>query len=382
MKKNVVVSIIIFLFLLSGCQATDPKSSEGKDLKDNPVDQTTLNDSNSSETDEVTDNTWFSSDTFEPVNDLIGKGYERSDEYVGRDELIELLQHPIHYSNWEYFSKSNKIIEYKFEDIEYYKKIGDKHIAYYDFTQDFSDNIYYHNFSDGAFSLLIDYQRNTLVFLKNKFKRKEIAGAYKFNEHFDLRDVTFVGGYKDKMEDGHQFVYKGYKAVFLSQNNVLYTVNIDSMEVIQTKDLGNWNFVSAYEKRNFKAKSKDFFIYVINEKDNSLKKILLSKDEVVYERTIDPRIEGEIVKIEHDSPNGIFILSRLPDKYVFYSIREDDFGYIAMKDKDDNGHAFKHIDDFRYYIQNEKSIYLILVRSNSDFPIDKIRAYEGMTELK
>ncbi|MDF2531067.1 MAG: hypothetical protein K0Q65_648 [Clostridia bacterium] len=338
MKKNILFILIISIFVFTGCT------------------NIYLNDNNTS-----VQNKWFSPESHIALKEYIGKVFEAETKQMKRDELISLISNPINLTECELLTNNGILVNYKFEDIDYYQEAMEIEIDYYNLTKDFSSDAYY--YKDGATSILLDYKSNMLIILNNELDKKTIINAYKFNDKYKLKDLTLVGGYEE-----NQNYYTG----FIDKDNILYIVDVKSMQTVKTRRLGDNKFLSAYTESEENSNLKGVFLYLLNEKDNRLVKLQLPQDEVIFEQVLDERIKGEVIQIVPEGIGGILILTKTPDKYVIYTTNEDDFRLIFAKSLDLDNVSYKNIDAIRYYSQNEQNIFVILIDKKGEIPISKI----------
>ncbi len=366
--------MIFSLFLTSGCMNTIGIEVEKQRDKETKIIENVENIKTNDTKDEEMNSSlgtrggWFSPYSFEILKELEGKEFKLQHKRVSEEEVKNFLRDSSNFSHWELSTNDSKVFHYQFEDIDYYRNKGEREILYFDFKQDFSEDIFYSGFSGGGVSILIDYENNTMTILKNRIDTKVIISAVKFSKEYQMRDMMFLGGYKENSK---------YKVVFVDKNNILYIVSGDPIELVKTKKLDEWKVISVYARENFSGESQECYTYLLNEEKSKLRKLDLLRDEEIYTKDIDKRIKGTIKKIE---PEGIglgiiFVLSKLDDNYVLYKSREDDFGFVDMKDRDSDGEVFENIDDIRFYTQNPKSMHLIILDKKSEIPIRKIEAF-------
>lgn len=365
MKRGLFLLIIVILLNFCGCTGNYKEYSKqnGKlENKENNNTSVLVTKESTTKNSKIIDD-WFATGTFKEIKQLKSKIYLQKSEKVTKNKLVGLTKNPLGLSNWELVTNNSKIIKYQFEDIEYFQKDGEKDIQYYDMSEDISKDIFYSNLSDNGISLIIDFSNNVIVFLKNEYEQKSVIGAYKFTSEFSLKDLVVLGGYKDK---------DGYKAVFSYKDNYLYTIDINSMKVVYKKRLNGYKFISGYVESNNNIGDENLYSYFINESENKIKKIKLPEEKVMFEMVIDKRIQGQIKRIEQDGLGGIYILANMKDKQAIYFTDENDFKYMLIKESDIDGKIFNSIDDTKYYWQNEKAMYLILLEKTKNIPVRMI----------
>ena len=340
MKKYTLLVLFIFIFVFTGC--TNIK------INDNYI---------------SVQKKWFSLESPIVVNEYIGKVFEAETKEIKRDELISLINNPTNFIAWELLANNGILVKYNFEDIDYYQECEKCEIEYYDLKKDFSSDIYYNKFSDGSMSILLDYKNNMLIILNNKLNKKTIINAYRFSDSYKLKDLTFVGGYEEN---------QNYYTAFIDKDNVLYIVDIKSMQAVKTRELGDNKFLSAYTESEGNSDIKGVFLYLLNEKYNKLTKLKLPQNEVIFEKALDERIKGEVIQVEPEGMGGILILTKMSDKYVIYTTNEDDFRIIYGKNLDLDNASYNNIDAIKYYSQNYKNSYVILIDKKGEIPIIKI----------
>lgn len=310
--------------------------------------------------------TWFMAGSYNELSEYKNKTYPQQTKKVQYTELCNMLKNPISYNNWEMQLANNYIIQYQFEDIDYYRNASEKDIRYYYFSDLGVGNSFYVSMLEAPISVMLDYNRNIITLIKNEFEMKIISGVYKFKSGFNVKELTFIGGYK---ENGK------YIVSFIDKSNIMYFVDAETMELIKTKEITGWKYCSSYLDYDFRTESDELYIYFISEKDRKLMKLKLPEDEVVYEKNIDNRIKGNIEKIESDGSGMIFLLTNNDTSNSIYSVREDDFGYISVKEKYESGSLFENISDFKFYEQNPNSMWLILFEKSKEIPVNKVDAY-------
>ncbi|GKX28604.1 hypothetical protein SH1V18_10840 [Vallitalea longa] len=322
------------------------------------------NTNNESEKDDTTneiENNWFSGITFKKLDDLIGKQMNTNNDTVSIDELNRLFVDSTNYCEWELLAKNNKLYEYQFEAIDYYgKEPGNKEIHYIDLNEYFSNDILYSTISIEGPSILMDYKKNTICLLDNEYGNKSIEIAYEISKDHQLRDLNFIGGYKE--EDRYIILFE--------KDNTIYSIDIESFEVIDSGNLEGFRYISGYVERDYEDNTEEFYYYVTDKKQSILKKICLSNNKQIYDSDIINKIKGEIIKVEVDS-DIIFILTNDNGIYNIYQTNEDLFHYLDRKEFEHN----VRIDDIREYNQNSQNMYLILYDKQSEIPVKKIEAY-------
>jgi hypothetical protein len=310
------------------------------------------------------DNTWFSEGSFRQEEKYIGKAYTQQLREINKDELVLLLRQAKSYSNWEMLLNNGVLLKYSYEDIDYFSSVGNKEVYSYDFSRDFGENIAYSRFYDGSGGLIVDYRSNVLAVFRQDIDSKVVANAIKFDHKHSLSELTYLGSFK---EQGR------YKAVFRDQKVNVYTVDIDSMKLESHVNLYGLSSFSAHTNRNGRGVSDNLNIYAFDPTNRKIIKIDHPSNEISFKKTLDPRIQGDILQIISDGSGGLFILAKSLGKFeIFFTKEEENSPFIGRKEPVPSA----YIQQIDYYSPNERTMDLILVDFESKLPLYRVNAYE------
>ncbi|MGE5404018.1 MAG: hypothetical protein ACM3PP_03680 [Candidatus Saccharibacteria bacterium] len=358
MRKQFVLILLISL-LITGC--TDTVSSNNN-----------RNATGQHKPAKSSSNEWFSERYVQPVLELTGKKYFEDSKTVSKDDFLKIVNKPASFTYWNLLTKDGLILRYIFEFIDGYNDDDSKEIVYYDLSHDFSKDLYMTYISNGRSHTLLDYGRNEIAILPTDANGDlYIYKSFRLINGQNLRKFRLIGGYQYK---------KKYQAVFCDDQN-LYICDADSM-ILKTKiSLGDYRVLNGYTELNALVQdSEDMSVYLVNDKQNKLKKMILPSQKVEFDCTIDPLIKGRIKCAVPDGDIELYIASKVDDHYELYSTSDGGFRWIAK-----NETKFKNIDTVLPYAQNYRNWYVIIFDKERSVPVFKIdpgNAWPNLKEIK
>lgn len=364
MTKNKLLTLLLFPILLVGCQANE---SNGSPNPDNNQYKEIVQGSESPVFSDEND-TWFQKRSYEVVQDNLGLTIYTQFKQVPNDELKEMIRSPISYTANELFTQDRRILRYQFENIDYYQNDGEKEIEYYDFDGVFGLNFSYSKFSGGAYSVIMDYDKNTLFFLRNESGKKVISGIYRFSDKFNLADLKFIDGFKEKFEIEKDRMYKGYKVVFADRQNTLYTIDLDSMETLSTRELGNHAIVGTVKSLK-NAELFEFFVYLYDDKNKTIEKVNTSTGVVEFSTQLI-QLEGNIKQIVQEG-TVLYLVVEQGNMDEIYVSREDHTNYWEKVILEGYVMGSGKIDKLIYSNRNPVEEFIILFQINNNIPLSK-----------
>jgi hypothetical protein len=347
MKKTLFV--ILSMMILVGCQHETASSKTNNSASPN------RNSMPSNEEVQFADLTWFAPGSFESLKDKVGLEIEKTDDRVTQTKLKEIFSHSVNYANWELFSADHKVVHYQYEDIDYFQNEGEHEIYYYDLAKFFSKQITY--YSGDTYSIIMDYESNSIFLLKNHSVKKRIVGNYKFHKTLNLKELTFIGVYDNKL-------------IFKDNKNIIYTVDANTMRLLDAMQLGDQELVGTEVSINSDTGLDEFYLYTIDD-SKKIRKILMTTKEVVFQKNVD-LIEGRIKQIFPDM-DVLYIVSEQDTNDVIYITRQDDSAFLAALKHDEKGQALGRIDNIIYWEHNPKEIFYILYNKQNAIPVRKIQ---------
>ncbi|MGE5417053.1 MAG: hypothetical protein ACM3UZ_09870 [Acidobacteriota bacterium] len=355
MRKHILFILLISIFI-AGCTNTVINNDPGNQTdKHKPA--------------KSISNEWFSSRYVQPLPELTGKQYSEVRKTVSNAEFLNIVDKPISFAYWDLLTKDGIMLEYAFEFIDSYNDDGPKEIGYYDLSKDFSKDLYMTQISNGGRDILLDYGRNEIAFLVNDGTGiQKIDKAFRLINGQSLKDFRLIGGYQDKKE---------YQAVFCDDKN-LYICDVNSMTLKQKISLGDYRVLNGYTELNaLVADSEDMSVYLINDKLHKLKKIILPSQKTEYDCIIDPLIKGNIKSAVFEDDGGVYIVTKLADKYDLYYTSDGGFRWVSKYKT-----SFKNIDAVLPYAQNYRNWYVIVFDKERSVPVYKLYSGNAWPDLK